>query len=83
MWNVVVIEVVLCIFHNPVHREESISKNNKRITMVQNKNSLRKDNNQSIRVIFEALHLAELGPTVGIWCQMSDKILVNDVVQKC
>ena len=37
MWNVEVKEVALRIFHILVHREESILKNNKRITMVQYK----------------------------------------------
>ena len=41
MWNVAVMEVVWYIFRIPVHREESISKNNKRITMAQYENNLR------------------------------------------
>ena len=41
--NVVVTEIVFCIFCIPVLREESISKNNKRITMEQYENDLRKD----------------------------------------
>ena len=40
VWNVAVTEVVLCIFCVPAHREESISKNNKRITMAQHENGL-------------------------------------------
>ena len=43
MWNVAVTEVVQQIFCILVHREESISKNNKRITMAQYENDLRKD----------------------------------------
>ena len=43
VWNVAVTEVVLCIFRISVHRDESILKNNKRITMVQYENDLRKD----------------------------------------
>ena len=38
MWNVAVTEVFLCIFCIPVHIEESILKNNKRITMAQYEN---------------------------------------------
>ena len=41
MWNVA--EIILCVFRIPVHREESISQNNKRITMAQYENDLRKD----------------------------------------
>ena len=44
VWNVAVTEVLLRIFRIPVHSEESISENNKRITMVQYENSLWKDN---------------------------------------
>ena len=44
MWKVAVTEVLLCIFRISVHSEESISENNKRITMVQYENSLWKDN---------------------------------------
>ena len=41
MWNVVVTEIALRIFRIPVHREESISKNNKRITIAQYENDIR------------------------------------------
>ena len=40
MWNVAVTEAFLRIFRIPVHVEEGILKNNKRITMVQYKNDL-------------------------------------------
>ena len=43
MWNVAVTEIVLCIFRIPVHREESISKNNKSIALVQYESNLWKD----------------------------------------
>ena len=43
MWNVAVTEIVLHILRIPVHREESISKNNKRITLAQYENDIRKD----------------------------------------
>ena len=44
VWNVAVAKIDLRMhFHIPVHREEYISKNNKRITMVQYENNLWKD----------------------------------------
>ena len=82
MWNVVVAEIALRIFRIPVHREESILKNNKRITMAQYENNLRRTvskighNNQSICVIFGAPHLAKPGLMAGVRWQVSDKILV-------
>ena len=43
MWNIAVTEIVLYIFRIPIHREESTSKNNKRITMAQYENDHWKD----------------------------------------
>ena len=83
VWNVVVMKVfyAFCI---PVHREESITKKDKIITIAQLEMVFRATvllvvhKNQSIHVIFGAPHLAEPGLMAGRR-QVLDEIFGNHV----
>ena len=86
VWNVAVTKIALRIFCIPVHKEESISRDNKRITMTQYENDLQKDS--SVNWEEQPIHSCNFwGPrpsgtgSYSRW-QVSDKILVSHVYLK-